>query len=80
MSIVKNETDKMPDEAIENRAKTYQGMMDFAYIWGLPLATGIVMLFTLLLLGVGVFNPLTWVISFFTFLGVMAFSKAFFVH
>ncbi|GGY38269.1 hypothetical protein [Parvularcula lutaonensis] len=78
MSIVKSDTDKMPDDVIESRAKTYEGLMTFAYVWGLPIVLAIVMFLTLLLRDVGFLTSL--IISFFTFLGVMAFSKTFFVH
>ncbi len=80
MSIVKSDNDKMPDEAIEDRANTYQGMMDMGYVYGLPISLGIVMFIALILMGVGLFNPMTWIISFLTWLGVLGFSKTFFVH
>ena len=78
MSIVKSDNDKMPEEAIENRTRTYEGMMKTGYIWGLPICLAIVMFLTLLLLDVNWF--LSLVIAFFTWLGVLAFSKTFFVH
>jgi hypothetical protein len=78
MSIVKNENDKLPEQTVENRSRTYQTMMRIGYVWGLPIALAIVMFLTLLLLDKNFF--LSLVLAFFTWLGVLGFSKTFFVH
>ena len=61
-----------------DHARTYQNMMDFGFRVGLPVGAAIAMFAALLLLSV---NPLiAFIIAFFTWLGTLAFSKAFFVH
>lgn len=80
MSIVKNENDKLPADMVDDRVATYQGMMNLGYTLGLPLSLGIVMLIALVLLGVSIFNPLTWIVSILTGLGVLGIAKTFFVH
>ncbi|MEM9838481.1 MAG: hypothetical protein AAF830_04920 [Pseudomonadota bacterium] len=78
MSIVKNDTDQLPEDLIDERAKTYTAMMKAGYLILAPISLGVVMMISLLMLGVGGFT------SFF--LGVLAgifvytFSKVFLVH
>lgn len=61
-----------------DHARTYQTMMDIGFRVGLPVGVAIAMFVTLLLLSVN------WLVSailaFLTYLGTLAFSKAFFVH
>ncbi|MCQ8185392.1 hypothetical protein [Parvularcula maris] len=78
MHIEKNPNDQLPAQTVENRGKTYQRMMDIGYVWGLPITLAIVMFLTLLLMDTNWF--LSLIISFFTWLGVLGFSKTFFVH
>lgn len=61
-----------------DHAKTYQNMMDFGFRWGLPVGVAIAMFVALMLLGVNVIVALF--IAFLTYLGTLAFSKAFFIH
>ena len=61
-----------------DHAKTYQTMMDIGFRVGLPVGVAIAMFVALLLLGTNFFVSL--IIAFFTWLGTLAFSKAFFVH
>lgn len=62
----------------ENNQRMYKGMMDFGFVWGLPLGGAITIFVALLLMGVGVFTTLP--ITFFTWLGLLGISKSFFVH
>lgn len=78
MSIERNENDKLPEDLVDNRAATYEGLMKMSYVWFLPAVLAVVMLITLLLLKVGVFVSL--VLTVVTFVAVMIFSKTFFVH
>jgi hypothetical protein len=78
MDMSKNEKDQLPEDAIENRAKTYSNLMTMGYVVGLPVALAIVMFLTLLLLETNFF--LSLILAFFTWLGVLGFSKTFFVH
>ena len=61
-----------------DHARTYQNMMDIGFRWGLPLGVAAAMLAALLLLGTNVI--VAFIIAFFTWLGTLAFSKAFFIH
>jgi hypothetical protein len=78
MTITKNPNDQLPEETVEHRGRTYQNMMQIGYVWGLPITLGIVMFLTLLLMGESFF--LSLILAFFTWLGVLGFSKTFFVH
>lgn len=78
MDLTKNENDKLPDETIETRAHTYQGMMTLGYTVFLPVVLAIVMFITLLMLDVGVVTNIF--LSFLTWLGVLGIAKTFFVH
>lgn len=78
MSIERNPNDKLSDELVENRAKTYERMMTIGYVWGLPIVLAIVMFLALILLDVGLFT--SFIIGIFTWLGVLGLSKTFFVH
>ena len=79
MSIL-DEPDPEADGNItpHDHARTYQNMMDFGFRVGLPVGVAIAMLAALLLLGTNVL--IAFIIAFFTWLGTLAFSKAFFVH
>ena len=61
-----------------DHAKTYQTMMDIGFRVGLPVGVAIAMFVALLLLSTNFF--VAFIIAFFTWLGTLAFSKAFFVH
>jgi len=78
MSIERNENDKLPEDLVDNRAATYEGLMKMSYVWFLPAVLAVVMLITLLLLKVGI--GITLVMTLVTFVAVMVFSKTFFVH
>lgn len=80
MDLTKNPNDKLPEDTVQGRVSTYEGMMRIGYVWGLPIVLAIVMFLTLLLLDVGIGNPVTWIVTFLTWLGVLGFSKTFFVH
>ena len=79
MSIL-DEPDPEADGNItpHDHARTYQNMMDFGFRVGLPVGVAIAMFATLMLLSTN------WVVAiilaFLTWLGTLAFSKAFFVH
>lgn len=78
MDLTRNDQDQLPEDAIEARASTYKGIMDFGYTLLLPVVLAVVMFITLLLRDVGLFPNL--VISFLTYLGVLGIAKTFFVH
>lgn len=62
----------------DRQRATYKGMMHFGYVYGLPISAAITMFFVLLLMQVGI--PVSLILSFFTWLGVLGISKTFFVH
>lgn len=78
MDLAKNDDDKLPEDAIEARAKTYKTMMTVGYLALLPGVIAVVMGVTIGMLGHG--WGAAFLITLLTFLGVFAFSKTFFVH
>lgn len=78
MSIVKNETDQLPDELVEERTKTYTTMMNVGYLLLAPITLGVVMMISLLMLGVGLGT--SFFLGALAGLGVYTFAKVFLVH
>ncbi|MEM1380607.1 MAG: hypothetical protein AAGH41_08285 [Pseudomonadota bacterium] len=78
MGIVKNEGDKLPEDLIAGRAKTYETMMNVGYLVMMPISLGFVMLIALLMLGTSI--PMSILLGTATGLGVLAFAKVFLVH
>ena len=78
MSIVKNETDQLPADLIESRARTYTQFMALSYSWFGPIILGFVMVVFLWLLDVNLLTA--FFLGFLTFLGVKGIAKTFFVH
>ncbi|MEM9235049.1 MAG: hypothetical protein AAGA69_12525 [Pseudomonadota bacterium] len=56
----------------------YEGMMSFGFAVGLPVGGAITMFIALLLMQVGI--PVSFILSFFTWLGLYGIAKTFFVH
>lgn len=78
MSIERNENDKLPEDMVDNRARTYTRFMDLSYAWFGPIILAFVMVIFLWQLEVGILTIA--LISFLTFLGVRGIAKTFFVH
>ena len=65
-------------ETTADHSHVYHNMMRIGFTWGLPIGVAIAMFVTLLLMSVN--GLVALIIAFFTYLGTLAFSKAFFVH
>jgi hypothetical protein len=65
-------------EHTADHSHVYHNMMRVGFTLGLPIGTGIAMFVTLLLLGENILVAVF--LAFLTWLGVLGFSKAFFVH
>lgn len=76
-----NDPDAVAPEGFETTADhshVYHNMMRIGFTVGLPVGTAIAMFVALLLMSTN--GLVALIIAFFTYLGVLAFSKAFFVH
>ncbi len=79
MSATQNgQGDHFPPETVEEHRSTYQTMMDVTFGIGLPVGGAAVMLVALWLMDVNL--VLAFILSFFTWLGLLGFAKTFFVH